>query len=92
MDGRSVLGDGRIAFGGHARGARLVDGRIVDFRVANHAHEKRSLLGQRLFSLAVEDFRDLVGLLLLQQLVGEVGYDLPCDISTTEAESKCNRH
>lgn len=62
---------------GELWGAGLVDGRIVDLRIADHAHEEGALLGQRVLLLAVHDFGELVMLLLLQQFVGEVHDDVP---------------
>lgn len=61
------------------RRLHLVDGRIVEFRIADHANEERSLLCERLFALAIEDFGQLVLLLFgfLQQFGGKLDNHLP---------------
>lgn len=43
----------------------LVDGRIVDLRIADHTHEEGAFLGERLLLLAVENLRQLVVMVLL---------------------------
>lgn len=76
-DGRPIASRWRH-FHGDPRRARLVDGRIVNLRVADHPHEERALLGERvLLARIFRDLHEVVVLLLLQQLRREVGDDVP---------------
>lgn len=78
-------------FRGNARSLRLVDGRIVDLRIAHHADEERSLLGQGVGLAAIHDLRHLVGLLLLEDLRRKVGNDVPSVIWRLLGELKFNK-
>lgn len=82
LNGRCTLGYWRVDVGGNARCARasLINCRIIDFRIADHAHEERSLVGQCLFALAIEYLGDLVRLLLFEQFRGEIGDYVPGDL------------
>lgn len=64
LDDRSSVNNRRKCIGGHPWGLRFVDSRIIYFRITDHAHEERSLLGKCLFALAVQNLGDLIRLFL----------------------------
>lgn len=59
-----AIGDWRLHFVRESWRGGLVDGRIVDLRIADHAHEEGPFLGQGLLFLAVQDLGQLVVVVL----------------------------
>lgn len=58
----------------------LVDSRIVNFGIANHAHEKWTFLSQSLIFLCISDLGDFIFLLFLKQFRSKICDDIPCVI------------
>lgn len=69
----------------------FVDSWIVYLRITDHSHEKWTLLSQCLFSLAIQNFRYFVGLLLFQQFGCKICYYLPSDIWNIWIEGRKKR-
>lgn len=80
LNGRCSFSNRRIIFRWQSWRSRFVNSRIVDFRVTDHSHEEWPLLGQCFFSLAIQNFGNLVGLFLLQQFSRKVRNNFPSNV------------